>query len=230
MKGLEFGYDLRRTNGVAVTTNYTISFASGTGSGDRTTGTIVWIDETPPNFISPLDFDQRHKLNLSVDYRLGEGEGPTVMGAKILENFGVNVLATAGSGFPYTGAIFPVPVTASRAPSPRGGVNEDRMPWSSRIDLRLDRRFAVGTGGTNITAFLWIQNVLDTRNTQNVYRFSGLVDNDGFLATAGGVQFLESAPPASEIYYQHRNRQLNWVGLPRLTRLGVRGRFLDPAL
>jgi outer membrane receptor protein involved in Fe transport len=225
VKGLEFGYDLRRTNGVAVTTNYTISFASGTGSGDRTTGTIVWVDETPPNFISPLDFDQRHKLNLSVDYRLGEGEGPTVMGAKILENFGVNVLATAGSGFPYTGAIFPVPVTASRAPSPRGGVNEDRMPWSSRIDLRLDRRFAVGTGGTNVTAFLWIQNVLDTRNTQNVWRFSGLVDNDGFLATAGGVQFLESAPPSSEVYYQHRNRNLNWVGIPRLTRLGVRVDF-----
>ena len=221
VKGLEFGYDLRRTEGVAMNANYTLSFASGTGSSANTTGTIVWIDETPPNFISPLDFDQRHKLNISLDYRLGADEGPTILGSQLLANFGVNILATAGSGFPYTGIIDPIPVNASRAPLPSGAINNDRMPWTNRVDIRVDRRFRVGADAS-VTAFLWVQNLLDTQNTQGVYRYTGLPDDDGFLATVGGAQFIESAVPASETLYRHRNRQLGWVGLPRLTRLGVR--------
>lgn len=224
VKGLEFDYDLRRTQGVALRANYTLSFAQGTGSGSRTTSAIVWIDETPPNFISPLSFDQRHKINVTLDYSLGEGEGPTLVGTQLLQNFGFNVLFTAGSGFPYTGVQYPIPVNASRAPLPRGGINEDRMPWTNRIDLRIQRRFQVSSKGT-ITAFLWMQNVLNTVNIQNVYRYSGLPDDDGFLSTAGGVQFIDSAQPVSETLYRFRNRSLGNVGRPRLTRLGVRFDF-----
>ena len=224
VKGLEFDYDLRRTRNVAMRANYTLSFAQGTGSGSTTTSFIVWIDETPPNFISPLDFDQRHKINVTFDYSLGEGEGPTLVGTKLLQNFGFNVLFTAGSGFPYTGARDPLPVNAARAPVPRGGINEDRLPWTNRIDLRVQRRFQVGNGGT-LTAFLWMQNVLNTVNVQGVYRYSGLPDDDGFLSTAGGVQFLESAQPAAETLYRFRNRNLENFGRPRLTRLGVRFDF-----
>ena len=221
VKGLEFDYDLRRTNGLAMRANYTLSYANGTGSGSNTAGYIVWIDVTPPNFISPLGFDQRHKINVSLDYSLGQGEGPTMVGTKLLQNFGFNVLFTAGSGFPYTGVQFPLPVNAARAPLPRGGVNEDRMPWTNRVDIRVQRRFRVTTGA-NLTAFLWMQNIFNTVNVQNVYRYSGLPDDDGFLSTAGGIQFIESAQPVSETLYQFRNRSLGSFGLPRLTRLGVR--------
>ncbi len=221
VKGLEFDYDLRRTRNVAMRANYTLSFAQGTGSGAYTTSVIVWIDETPPNFISPLSFDQRHKVNVTLDYSLGEGEGPTLVGTKLLQNFGFNVLFTAGSGFPYTGARDPLPVNAARAPVPRGGINEDRLPWTNRLDLRIQRRFQVGAKGT-VTAFLWMQNVLNTVNVQGVYRYSGLPDDDGFLSTAGGAQFLESAQPVAETLYRFRNRSLGNFGLPRLTRLGVR--------
>lgn len=224
VKGLEFDYDLRRTQGVALRGNYTLSFAQGTGSGSTSTRFIVWIDETPPNFISPLDFDQRHKINVTLDYSLGKGEGPTLVGTKLLQNFGFNVLFTAGSGFPYTGAKFPLPVNAARAPVPRGGINADRTPWTNRVDVRVQRRFAVGNSGT-ITAFLWMQNVLNTVNVQGVYRYSGLPADDGFLSTSGGIQFLESAQPASETLYRLRNRDLDHFGIPRLTRLGVRFDF-----
>ncbi|MFQ5570307.1 MAG: TonB-dependent receptor domain-containing protein, partial [Rhodothermales bacterium] len=220
VKGLEFGFDLRRTSGFAANLNYTLSFADGTGSSSTTTSTIVWIDETPPNFISPLSFDQRHKMNLSLDYRLGSGEGPTIFGTKLLENFGINVLATAGSGFPYTGILDPFPVNASRAPLPRGGVNQDRMPWSSRVDLRVDRRFPLA--GASLTAFLWVENLFDQTNTNNVWRFTGLPDDDGFLSSAEGAQFLASATPAAETLYHHRNRSLGNVGIPRMVRLGAR--------
>ncbi len=226
VKGLEFGFDLRRTAGFSANLNYTLSFADGTGSGDRTTSTIVWVDETPPNFISPLDFDQRHKFNASMDYRLGSGEGPTIFGAKLLENFGINVLATAGSGFPYTPVVEPFNLAGgARATKPTGSINGARMPWNTRVDLRVDRRFPLGSGAS-VTAFLWVQNVFDTQATNDVWRFTGVSDTDGFLATPAGARQIAQSPPLFETAYLHRNRggntNNNWVGLPRLTRIGAR--------
>ncbi len=221
VKGFEFDFDLRRTNNISANANYTMSFAQGTGSASGTTSTIVWIDETPPNFISPLDFDQRHTFNLSVDYRLGAGEGPTVGGTKLLENFGVNLLAVASSGQPYTPQVEPFSQIESKAPVPSGGINSARMPWSNRLDMRVDRKFSVGSRST-LSAFVWVQNLLDTANTQGVYRATGLPDDDGFLATAGGQQFLGSSVPVAETLYRHRNRSLGNFGIPRLTRVGVR--------
>ena len=228
VKGFEFGYDLRRTGNVSANANYTLSFADGTGSDATTTSTIVWIDETPPNFISALSFDQRHSINVSVDYRLGEGEGPTVFGAKPLQDFGFNVLLKAGSGFPYTSVTEPAAINASRAPLPSGGINEDRVPWTSRVDLKVDRRFRFG--GADFTAFLWVQNLLNSDNIFNVWRATGLASDDGFLATRQGQQFLDGRPPATTTYYRHRETLVNdngliSYGIPRLTRLGVRFNF-----
>ena len=221
VKGLEFDFDLRRTSGVAAKLNYTLSFADGTGSGDRTTSTIVWVDETPPNFISPLDFDQRHRVNLTLDYRLGKGEGPMIGGIALFENFGVNVLATAASGFPYTAVVEPFNrAGGARAAQPAGGINSARMPGYSRIDVKVDRLFNVG--GAGVTAFLWVQNVFNTTNTNDVWRYTGLPNDDGFLATPAGERYVNDNIALAETLYRHENRVLSWVGIPRLVRLGVR--------
>ena len=98
------------------------------------------------------------------------------------------------------------------------------MPWSNRIDLRVQRRFRVADG-SRITAFLWIQNLLNTANIQNVWRYTGLPGDDGFLATAEGQQYLNDAVPLTEVAYRHRNRSLGNYGMSRLTRLGVRFDF-----
>ncbi len=224
VKGLEFAYDLRRTAGLRINANYTLSYAKGTGSGSGTTSTIVWIDETPPNFISWLSFDQRHKFNISLDYSFGHGEGPTLIGTKLLQNMGFSILATSGSGFPYTGVLDPVPLGVSRAPVPKGAINDDRMAWTNRIDLRIQRRFRMANN-SRLTAFLWIQNLMNTVNIQNVWRYSGLPGDDGFLATREGQSRIEDGVPLYPIAYQHRNRSLGNYGLPRLTRLGIRFDF-----
>ena len=140
---------------------------------------------------------------------------------KLFENFGVNVLATASSGQPYTGQVEPFSQIESKAPVPDGGINSKSMPWSNRIDLRVDRKFSIGSRST-LSAFVWVQNLLDTENTQGVWRATGLPDDDGFLSTPGGQQFLGGAPPVAETLYQHRNRNLGNFGIPRLTRIGVR--------
>ena len=222
VKGVEFAIDIRRTGGVAANVNYTLSFADGTGSGSGTTNTITWVDETPPNFISALDFDQRHRFNINIDYRLGKGEGPIVFGVKVLENFGANLLLTGGSGYPYTPVIEPFSQAgAARATQPKGGINSARMPSTSRVDLKVDRKIPL-TGRATLTASLWVQNLFDQVNVNNVWRFTGLPDDDGYLATAGGDLFLADQGPVAYDMYTSRLRVLGNVGIPRMTRFGLR--------
>ena len=65
---------------------------------------------------------------------------------------GFGVFADLKSGTPYTGIVEPFPVNASRAPNPSGGINEDRMPWSTLVNLRVDRTFPLGAA--DLTLYL----------------------------------------------------------------------------
>ncbi len=201
-KGVELGFDLRRTRNLAVNANYTLSFAQGTGSDAGATSVIVWRGSVFPNTIAPADFDQRHTLNASVDYRFGEGEGPAMGGGSLLENTGLNILFRYGSGMAYTalsGSSFNV--NDSFTDDATGSVNSARLPSTSRIDVRLDRRFQVGSA--SLTAYLIVLNLLDTQNVLAVFRATGLPDNDGYLMTDGGRGFLttQADPTAAAFLY-----------------------------
>ncbi|MCB0760730.1 MAG: carboxypeptidase-like regulatory domain-containing protein, partial [Flavobacteriales bacterium] len=73
VKGLSLTYDLRRTGNIRMTASYTLQFADGTGS--TTTTALALINAGLPNLrsVSPFDYDQRHRFNLTMDYRYGEG-------------------------------------------------------------------------------------------------------------------------------------------------------------
>jgi outer membrane receptor protein involved in Fe transport len=232
-KGVEFSFDLRRTRNLALTANYTLSFAQGTGSDAGATSVIVWRGSVFPNTIAPADFDQRHTLNASLDYRFGEDEGPMIGGNRLLENMGLNILLRYGSGMAYTalaGSSFNV--SDSFTDDAVGSINSARLPSTSRIDLRLDRRFQVG--GASLTAYLIVLNLLDTQNVLAVFRATGLPNTDGYLMTDGGRGYLSTQPdPASAGFLYNTyiggpvnvgSRHTSASGLmysrPRLMRLG----------
>ncbi len=227
VKGAEFEFDLRRTGGVALNVAYTFSVARGTGSNSSTTGNIFWLREANPivpNFLNPLDFDRRHTANITLDYRLGEGEGPTIFGGKLLENFGVNIIGTLKSGQPYSRLLAPFPRHAPvRLTGLKGGINSENMPTTTLINLRVDRLFKL-TPRTSLTVYLWIQNLLDQDNVIGVWPATGEPDNDGYLDTEDG---LTAFPPGSidRTYYQFRVRTPFNYGIPRQTRLGLRLNF-----
>ena len=192
-KGVEFGFDLRRVRHLSVNANYTLAYAQGTGSDAGATSVVVWRGSVFPNTIAPADFDQRHTVNASVDYRLGEGEGPMIGGAPLLENLGINVLARYGSGMAYTAiAGSQYNVGDSFTEDAIGSINSARLPSTTRIDVRVDRRFNLGS--YSLTAYVNVLNLLDAQNILAVYRATGLPDNDGYLATAGGQSFLNTRP------------------------------------
>ena len=50
----------------------------GTGSVSNTQRNIAWTASQPPKQTAPLDFDQRHKMSINLDYAPGQGRGPEV--------------------------------------------------------------------------------------------------------------------------------------------------------
>lgn len=193
-KGVEFGFELRRTQNLALNANYTLSFSSGTGSDAAATANIVWRGDYFPRVITPSTFDQRHTVNVSADYRFGKGEGPMIGGINPLENFGVNLTGQFGSGQRYTalqaGQIFSI--FDSFTDSPEGDVNSATLPAYTNLNLRVDRSFDV-FGGLSAKAYLWVQNVLDSDNVLAVYRATGVPDTDGFLQSDDSRQFRDGA-------------------------------------
>jgi len=236
-KGFEFGYDLRRTKNIRITANYTLQFAEGTGSDDATQIQVVRNSGTNFRSVNPLDFDSRHSMNVSFDYRFGEGkdyDGPvTKKGKQILSNFGVNLLAQARSGTPYTRQenVTPDAANGGRATT-LGYINGSRIGWNYRMDLKVSKSFSVELAKKNedkdgkrlyFDVYLWIDNVIGTANVIDVYRYTGSPDNDGFLESALGQLTSESAvsPQSYRDLYNAKVNSPNKYTAPRRVYLGA---------
>lgn len=185
VKGFSFAYDLRRTKNVSLQANYTLQFADGTGSsadsqrGLTSRGNIR-------NLI-PLDFDERHRFVLVLDYRYGSGSqynGPTIAGLDILSNFGINIQGNAVSGRPYTATIQPLELGGAGF---KGALNGARKPWTFALNLRVDKTFKLSKGGNSINAYIRVSNLLDRENILDVYSASGSAYDDGYLASSRGL-------------------------------------------
>ena len=241
VKGFSATFDLRRTGNVWVRASYTLQFADGTGSGP-TTG-INLINSGQPNLrtISPLDFDQRHRFQGTIDYRYGGGKdynGPMLFGKPIFQRTGANIVAILGSGTPYSRSSQVVSeATGATNHLLEGTLNGARLPWQFTTDLQVDRDIPLTFGGkeegegasadraksANLNIYLLVTNVFNTENIVDVYRYTGSPDNDGYLA-----QFTDRSqidPDAFRDLYNAKLANPFFYGAPRTIRLGVRFDF-----
>ena len=72
VKGFTFQYDLRRTGNVSLLAAYTLQFADGTGSDANSSRGLS--NRGVQRVLYPLSFDERHRFNLSLDYRYSSGK------------------------------------------------------------------------------------------------------------------------------------------------------------
>jgi len=241
-KGFEFGYDLRRTKNIRLTANYTLQFAEGTGSDDVTQQQVVSNTGTNFSTVSALDYDSRHSLNFTVDYRFGEGKdynGPTTKkGKQILSNFGINLLTQARSGTPYTRQenVTPEATTAVTKVVTLGYINGSRLGWNFRADLKINKAFTVELAKKNedkqgkklyFDVYLWIDNLLGTANVLDVYRYTGSPSDDGYVQSAAGELAASSAISEDsyrDLYEARVNSPSNYT-LPRRIYLGASVNF-----
>lgn len=227
VKGIELKFDLRRTQRVAASLDYTYSDAQGTGSNPSSGFRQIWQSPTAepffPQQITPLDFNQTHRGFLNIDYRFGNNDGPTLFGSKILENFGVNALFSFNSGFNYTRWD-----GFGNARTPTEALNASTTPWTFQLDFRVDKTVQIGPLNTNI--YVWIVNVLNTQNVVNVFNTSGDAYDDGFLASDEGkirldglrTSYGEDVANTYASLYRALNYSSGNFGTPRLIRLGIR--------
>ena len=235
-QGAEIAFELRRTNNLALNANYTLAFAKATGSDSNTLATIAWRGDTFPNTISPADFDQRHTVNLTADYRFGAGEGPMVGNTRPFENFGINLIGQFGSGQRYTPLqrCGDFNVNDSGSCDTTGNINSAVLPANYNLDLRLDRRFQLGFAESTMQLYLLVLNVLDTENVFAVYRETGQVDNQGFFNGSVGAQRLAGYQSPESILFNYQaytggpvnvggnqSSGAGFYGPPRRIRLGA---------
>lgn len=251
-KGLRVKYDFRRTGPLQFNLAYTLQFAEGTGSGvassNRGRTDVFQTDGQQSNLIAasipnarqpyPLDYDARHNIVLSADYRYFDGEdaGPMIFGYRPFRNAGANLIATAISGAPYTRYEDPVTTTTVGQPF------SSRLPWRFQLDLSLDkdvalknmgRKMADPTGLSGKRAplvmnfFANIRNLLNTRQILGVYGYTQDPRDNGFLQHPLGQQAIATqtyAPSYIDLYSISRDAP-GFFALPRTIDVGFRLNF-----
>ena len=244
VQGVTLSYDLRRTGNVWLRASYTLQFAAGTGSNAESGINLIRSNQPNLRTISPLDFDRRHAFTAVFDYRYGAGKeynGPKitkkikgtdkVRNIYLLQNTGLNITFTGGSGVPYSKSSTIVATqTGGSGYLLDGQINGSRMPWQFRIDAKLDRDIEIKTGKKGnrgrslyMNVYLEVLNILNSKNVLGVYRATGNPDDDGYLAASQYQPQINSQtdPQAFRDQYAIKvNNPYNY-SLPRRIRLGV---------
>lgn len=211
VKGLSFSFNLRRTGYVQALVNYTLQYAGGTGSTANTQYKIAWQGGNYPTFVSPLDFDQRHTGSINLDFRTTDKDK--------IGRAGMNFLFTFGSGRRYTPTIVNSIVFPTTSDVPVAAMNSGTMPFVSQLDVKIDKTFNVLS--SNVTVYFWIENVLNTRNVRLVYTGTGMANEDGWLETDAGKQWVNTITNQVALYNLYQADPFNYE-TPRIIRLGVK--------
>lgn len=196
-KGFSMQYDLRKGKGsnLSMLANYTLQFAEGTGSDANSQRGITSRGNLRTLF--PLSFDETHSFKMNFDYRYGYGakyNGPKVLGKDILSDFGVNLQTSLISGRPFTKKSFPTPFAGEGTV---GSINGARKPWTFVINLTVDKDILLtkpeAKRPLSMNIAFRVQNLLDTRNQNQVYAASGSANDDAYLTSPNGQAQVQNA-------------------------------------
>lgn len=225
IKGLAFSLDVARVSYFSMSLNYTYSVAEGTGSSTSSSLIAAFRNTGPdriPKVIAPLDFDQRHTGTINVDFFVPKDQ------LGIFELLNANVLVSFNSGRPYT----PLQEQnllqgSSNWGETKGYVNSAYGPGNFRVDLKLEKGFALGNA--TLTPYLWIENVFDADNPVSVYRSTGSPYTTAYLLTPSGRTFAEGTtyPELFKMDYQSLERNPFNFGIPRTIKLGFKVNFAN---
>jgi outer membrane receptor protein involved in Fe transport len=230
-KGIELSLNMRRYQRVSVNAMIAFQDARGTGSNQFSNTGIVGapldgVTIFRPQYISLLTFNQALRGNLNVDYRFGPNDGPA-----ILNNFGVSLLATFNDGHPYTrGTGAQNAETDARFRQALEPLNSSTTPGEFQVDLRIDKTFNL-FDKLSLNVYLFVINLFDSKNIQNVFLKTGSADDDGVLsnpelsaqlAATYGDQYLEMYKTRNIDYQGGYGGAGNLFGPVRQIRLGFR--------
>jgi len=241
IKGVTLAYDLRQTKNIRINANYTLQYAEGSGLSGTTMQELIKEGYTTLKMLNPIYDDRRHEFKANVDFRYGAGakyNGPTITRVvtdkesgekrkkevKVLENFGVNFMAVAQSGRPYTKAFSYSQQTIV------GSYYGARLPWGFYFNVVADKVWPlkVGKRETYITAAVTINNLFDIRNIVDVFEVTGNPEDNGYLTDPESQQSINAQldPTAYRDIYEIYLRNATWkYSSPRHIKLSLSYNF-----
>jgi outer membrane receptor protein involved in Fe transport len=217
VKGFSFTYDLRRTANFTVNANYTLQFADGTGSS--TTSQRGLTSRGNLRTLFPLSFDERHRINLVLDYRIGRNSNAP----DIFKNLGANLQASAVSGRPYTQTFQP---TQFGGEGNESAFNAARKPFNFTLNGQINKDIKIGEN-SSVNIYFRVSNILDRRNVLDVFSATGSAEDPGYLQSAFGrdeVEQISSGRRPLESFlasYQWKVLNPNNFTLPRRMFVGA---------
>ncbi len=226
IKGFDCGVTLRRYKNISASIAYSLSYALGTGSTSNSNSRVVWLKKEHPKQTNPLNYDQRHKLAVILDYRFPRDGGPTIFGKKIFSNSGINFVLNSGSGFPYTPIKSPNNRVAIKADGPvnDGPINSRYGPWQVQVDLKANKIFNLYKG-LKADVYVWALNIMNRINPLTVWATTGDYASDGWLTTAPGKDWLKKFGEEGKREYNIAMKNLIAYRIPRQIRFGIRFLF-----
>ncbi len=241
IKGVTLAYDLRQTKNIRINANYTLQYAEGTGLSGTTMTELIKEGYTTLKMLNPISDDRRHEFKANVDFRYGYGakyNGPVITRVvtdketgekrkkevKLLENFGIDFLAVAQSGRPYTRQLSNSQATIV------GGYRGARLPWGFYFNVVADKVWPIKVGKreTFITAAVTINNLFDIRNIVGVFSVTGNPEDNGYLTDPETQQVINAYldPQAFRDIYTIVLRNGTWnYSSPRTIKLSVSYNF-----
>jgi len=197
VKGIDFSWRIRPQGYFNGTINYSYSVASGNASfpTQQAYNAYFELEETKQEY--PLDFDRRHVFSSSLTFTYPKKSGASYWESLLISDLRLNMIVQFASGYPYT------PITDD--PTLFIPPNSARMPWTSTVDARLEKRWPIAAARLGV--FVETTNIFNTLNALRVQPFTGRLWDTGKLdLLATGTDYVHDPGDA---------------GPPRLIRVGA---------
>jgi outer membrane receptor for ferrienterochelin and colicin len=159
VSGVTLTVTRRLAKSFALNVDYTYQVVQGSNSSPEDEYNALTNGSEPKKQLSPLNWDQRHSLNVSLFF-----------GKK---NWGVNTIAQFYSGQPYTPTIISGTWTGQNVISGLA-TNSRSKPVRFTVDVNLYRKLAVKE--VELEFFLHVYNLLDSLNPVTVWTETGKPD------------------------------------------------------
>ncbi len=159
VRGITISLSKRFSHNYGFDIDYTFQVAEGSNSSPEEEFFARLNNQQPTIALLPLDWDQRHTLNVS--FYMSR------------QNWGFSTISRFGSGFPYTPFIGQAQTVGQNVTTnfPR---NSRRKPPSFRTDVYA--YYDLKVGHIRPRLFLQVYNVFDIRNAVNVFADTGRPD------------------------------------------------------
>jgi len=207
VKGFTLAFEKLRRGIFSGSIDYTFQYAEGSAS-DPTFIQLVQVSSRlggdPVQFVErqivPLDWDQRHTVNLTVI-------------ASVTDNWSAGVIGTLGSGLPYT------PTSVGEALFPDIEFNNTgRKPMHVNVDFKAKKQFKMGSYRLGI--FFNIENLFDHLNQNYVYATSGSAKVNAMLPELREIRDTNLAQEGLFTPHEVDNRP-QYYSAPRHVQVGL---------